>query len=314
MGAEPYVLARDAGDFSSLTFPKLSKSLRDIAAGGDTAWFAIGVRCAEQRPIALAVGAQFGQDALLHSIYVLPSLRGQGLGARALALWEQEASRRGARRVLARFSEAAPGRGSLERLLNAAHWTEPTANFFQLVGHPGKMARRAGAWTGVRKRILVSQDIEYAPFVFSEADEPAIARLLAQPEASHFPHPRKYADSRLPELSLALRRRSGGELVGWLIAVPGQAHVAASVGCPDSTVVRYAEFYLDAALWTTGASLGVFHHVFLRQAELYGEDSLIVYFTHPGVPKMVNFSRRRFAPIALRFDTVFECRKEMSPA
>jgi hypothetical protein len=176
------------------------------------------------------------------------------------------------------------------------------------------MARLAGAWTGVRKRVLVSQEIAYTPFALSDADEPAVARLLAQPEAAHFSDPRKYADSLIPDLSLALRRRSNGELVGWLIAVPGEAHIAPGAGYPESKVVRYADFYLDAALWTTGASLGVFHHAFLRQAELYGEDSLIAYFTHPGVPQMVDFSRRRFAPIALSFDTVFECQKEISAA
>ncbi len=309
---EPYVLERDAEDFSSLTFPKLSKVLRHIAAGGDTTWFAIGIRCGEQRPIALAVGRLAEQQAVLYSIYVLPSRRRQGLGTQALALWEQEASRRGASLLWARFSEAAPGRGSLERVLTAARWTEPAPNFFQLVGYPGKMARLAGAWSGVRKRVLLSQEIAYTPFDLGEADEPAIARLLAQPQAAHFDDPRKYAQSLIPDLSLALRRRSSGELVGWLIAVPGEPHIGASAGYPDRTVVRYADLYLDAGLWTTGASLGVFHHVFLRQAELYGEDSLIAYFTHPGVPQMVKFSRRRFAPIALRFDTIFECKKEVA--
>jgi hypothetical protein len=47
---------------------------------------------------------------------------------------------------------------------------------------------------------------------------------------------------------------------------------------------------------------------------LYGEDSLAVYCTHPGVPQMVAFSRRRFAPMALRFDAVFVCSKSIPAA
>jgi len=308
----PYELAGDAEDFCKLTFPKLSKYLHEIAGGCETTWFAVGIRSSDARPICLAVGRVFGQEARLYSIYVLPFMRRQGLGALALAVWERQAARRGAGLLLARFSEANAGRSSLQPLLQGSGWTKPAASLFQLVGHPGKMGREGGAWVGVRKRVLLSRTIEYTPFVLKEADEPAIAHLLAQPPASCFPHPRKYADSLLPDLSLALRRRDG-ELVGWLIAVPGPERVAAGVGLPHSKVVQYAEFYIDAALWTSGAALGVFHYAFLRQAELYGEDSLAVYFTHPGVPQMVTFSRRRFAPMALRFDTVFECRKEVLP-
>ncbi len=306
----PYELTGDAEDFTELTFPRLSKYLKEIAAESETAWFAVGIRSSERRPICLAIGKVFGQEALLYSIYVLPSMRRQGLSALALALWEREAAKRGAGLLLARFSEGAAGRRSLQPLLQRSGWAEPAAIHFQLVGHPGKMGREGGAWAGVRKRVLLSQQLEYAPFVLKEADEPAIARLLAQPQASCFPDPRKYADSLLPDLSLALRRRDG-ELVGWLIAVPGPDRVAAGVGLPQSKVVRFAELYVDAALWTSGAALGAFYYAFLRQAELYGEDSLAVYFTHPGVPEMVAFSRRRFAPMALRFDTVFECRKEV---
>ena len=308
--AEPYVLEGDANDFASLTFPRLSESLQELTIEGETSWFAVGIRCAEHRPIALAFGRMFGHEALLYSIHVIGSMRRLGLGTRALELWEREAALRGANLVHARFSQAAAGRRSLEKLLQRSGWTEPAASLFQLVGHPGKMAREGGAWIGVRKRVLGSQEIAYCPLSLSESDEPAIARLLAQPQASPFPHPRTYAASMLPDLSLALRRRSG-ELVGWLIAVPGPERRAASLGLPDSKVVRYAEFYLDSALWTSGAGLGAFYHAFLRQAELYGEDSLAMYFTHPGVPQMVAFSSRRFAPLALRFDTVFVCTKEL---
>ncbi len=78
--------------------------------------------------------------------------------------------------------------------------------------------------------------------------------------------------------------------------------------------VYYPENYLDASLWSAGLSIGAYFHAFTRQAQRLGERSLAVYRTHPGASRMLKFTRRRFATMAERVDTVMISRKLLGEA
>jgi GNAT superfamily N-acetyltransferase len=299
-------LSGEAQRFAGLTFPVLAERLRQIAEAETTKWFAVGGEHADL-PMALALGVQDGDEALLVSIQVALPLRGSCLRRRLLAAWEKETIRRGVRKVSIRFSDQNPGHARLIQLLREGGWSEPSVVLCHLLGRAGAMAREGGEWKGVRGRVLQDAALSYEPLAFTETDEDAIGRLLSQPEAKPFPDPRRFLTTHIPDLSFAIRRR--GALLGWLIAEPARAALVSSLNIPHGVVVDYKEFYLDAALWQHGYGLGAFYHAFIAQATLFGEDSLAAYLTHPGVPRMVALTRRRFAPMAIRFDTIFSCEK-----
>jgi hypothetical protein len=208
-----------------------------------------------------------------------------------------------------RFSERNPRRAHLEALLQSRGWCKPSLILYRLIGIAGFMARAGGAWKGVQERVLRDATVTYDPFQVTEADASDLARLLEQPEAKFFSDPCKYSGTLLPELSFAIRRH--GRLVGWLIAATARNSYSAALGAPPSTAIEYKDLYLDAALWRLGYAFGVFYHAFMRQAGLFGENSLALYTTHPGVPRMVALSRRRFAPLAIRFDSLLGCEKQV---
>jgi len=296
------VLIGACPSFARFTFKGMSDHLREIPAG----CIAVGA-WHDDRPIGLALGWRGTEDiARLVSVAVAPPHRGLGHGAALVARWESEARRLGAAWALCRFSNALPARAAFERLLAEQAWSPPKEVEYRLAGRAGAMARQGGAWLGVSGRILNSRAISYMPLTLGPDDDAAIARLLAQPGAVLLRGPLGYAEPLVHEATIAIRR--AGKLVGWIIAIPSGVEDPAAKG---AKVVEYVESYLDAALWATGAAIGGYFHAFTAQAAAYGEDSIAIYRTHPGVPQMVAFTRRRFAPMAIRWETVLGSTKEL---
>ena len=303
------LLSRPSPEFSALTFRGLSRHL----AEPNDSYFGIGARVNEL-PVGLALGWRPGPGkAILLSVAVSPTRRRRGIGRGLVAHWEREAMRRGASRVSAHFGEDLLCRDALAGLLTTSGWHSPTETLFRVIGYAGQMGRQVDSLPGMARRLLSSGSFSYEDFRFRPEDEGAIERLVAQPDASDFPDPRSFRDRFIPETSVAIRKN--GVLVGWVIGVPPASIPAIGRNRADVACVEYAVNYLDPALAHTGASIPAFTRAYRAQARLFGEDSLAIYFTHPGRPRMVAMTRRRFGPIALRMDTIFSSRKsfEASP-
>ncbi len=299
----------DALRFAHLTYPVLSQHLCELSECRTQAWLAIGAERGGE-PAGLALGSLDGETALLRSIQVTGESPNSNLGQNLLAAWEREAAARGALRLRMRFSQSNPRRDELTSLLCGHGWDKPSVFLFQFVGEAGAMERQVSAWKGLRGRILPDPSITCGPLDLRPEDDAEVERMLGQPEARGFSDPRKLAPETIAEITLSVRRHR--QLVGWIIAKTGSPTLAASLKMPGRATVYYSDFYLDRPLWRTGLGIAVFVRAFRAQIALFGENSLAVYNTREDLPGMAALSRRRFAPLAIRFDTIFTSEKIIS--
>ena len=103
------------------------------------------------------------------------------------------------------------------------------------------------------------------------------------------------ADRMAPAFSTLIRRQ--GAVVGWVLARDAAERS-----------IHYDEAFLDPVYWHSGITIGAYHHCYARQAALLGRDSVATYYTDPSRPRMVALTRRRFAPIADRIETILAVR------
>jgi len=301
-------LSGDARKYSSLTFPALRSHLQEVrrpivAMGLEAGGTAGGLALA-------GLSGDGAAEAL--SISVRPDLRRRGHGAQLLATLEEQLALEGVRRVSGRFADALPGLPALQALLARAGWSAPEPYSVQVTGRAGAMAAEGGAWAGVAGRLKAPRRFDFQSLVLTPADDAAIERLMRQEHWGTHLDPRRFLDTLDPGCSIAIRR--GEALVGWVITETGAARLGPGTTDPEAVSVYYPENYLDEALWSAGLSIGAYFHAFSRQAALYGPRSLAIYRTHPGAGRMLAFTRRRFAPMADRVDTIFSSSKAIGEA
>ncbi len=304
--ARTVVLTGDARLFSSLALPRYAECLNGLPPG----YIAVGGIMAG-RPAALALG--FLDDngtAELLSLAVAGGHRGKGAGRCILRAWEEEASARGATHATARFAGSVPVRAAVEGLAAAAGWSPPREDGLFVVGRAGVMADVVGQWPAISQRLAIPSAYEYAPVELTPEDLPRIEYFLSLPEAADMQGPVGLADKLALDFSLFIRR--GGELVGWVLAGPSDRAAISRLYGSDAPAIEYYEAFLDPAYWHTAVAVGAYYRCYKAQADQLGHGSVAIYYTHPKRPRMVHLTRRRFAPIADRVETVFSSGKLLS--
>lgn len=296
------VLTRDARLFSGLTFNRFRSSLAPLAPS----MVAIGA-IAGGRPVGLAIGTcEDGAEAELLSVAVAPADRRRGIGLALLQAWQGEVVRRGATTVIARYSETIPGRAAFEALLTKTGWSAPVEDGLIVIGRAGVMAEAAGAWRTIDLRLSRTDLYDYAPVELSDADVSAVEAYLAQPSTAGMSGPVALAQTIAPAFSTLIRRQ--GVLVGWVLAAETESSGAIAQSNVGEQAIRYLEAFLDPAYWHSGITIGAYYHCYARQAALLGRNSIAVYYTNPTKPRMVAITRRRFASIADRIETILAVR------
>jgi GNAT superfamily N-acetyltransferase len=292
------VLKGNARLFSSLTFGQIGNWLSPVP--DDV--IAVGL-VVSARPVGLAIGfLEPGKPrATLTSIVVTPTFRRRGLGRRLLDAWQAEAFARGASACVASYVEAMSGRKNLEALLADAGWTAPRATGLVVVGRVGRMVEAGRSWPSVTDRLAVSRTYTFDPLELTATDVAAVERYLADPEAADMLGPLHQSEQLARDFSITIRR--DGRLVGWLVAA--ETHRPLLDGPTNEPAIRYLEAYIDPLHRQSGIMVGAYYHCYAKQMALLGRDSIAVYYTsHENRPRMVALTRRRFAAIAERVDTI----------
>lgn len=302
-------LAGDPTPFRGLTYPRLGARLDRLPAG----MIALGARL-DGRAAGLAILGTGEADGACEvvSVMVAADLRRRGIATALLGAGEAVAQRAGRERLVARLASRMRGFAPSAAFFTRAGFSAPRLTLVNLTGEVGPMASCVFTpdWRGVLRRAMDPRTYDFEPWCPLRPDERAdLARLRGQP-AYHagfdFDH---LADRIDPVCSLKIHRH--GRLVGWIVAEPLANALAAEY--PDRICRHYVTAYLDEALWHTGVMLAGYYHAFSRQAAAYGERSIANYFSN--MPRQMELSRRRFAPMALRWDEIHTVEKPVgSPA
>ncbi|MES2495435.1 MAG: hypothetical protein V4618_04945 [Pseudomonadota bacterium] len=304
------VLGGDAAGFTDFTFQHYRGLVHKVARP----YLAVGVLLGD-RPVGLAFGwvepseADGRIEANLSSIQIMPLLRKAGIGHAALAAWEAEAMRRGARQAVTYHPGRLKERTAFEALLAASRWSPPETHKLQVTGEAAGMSVIGGNWRGVRGRLIEPEGVTFDAWDMSAmtADREGIARLTAQSTCIPYLEPLQHAARIEPAVSLAIRRE--GVLLGWILGERLVRSIGPGSMVPDVTSINYFAAYCDEAVASRGLLIGAFFHSFSRQAAAFGPRSRATYITKPIMPQMVALSRRRFAPMADYVDEVFVSRK-----
>jgi GNAT superfamily N-acetyltransferase len=285
------LLTKDARLFRGFTFDRYHRLLASM----EPSEIAIGA-IAGGRPVGLVLGVCNGtQEAELLSIAVAPAERRRGIGLTLVEAWSEEVARRGTFGMIARYSEKNAARAAFEALVARAGWSAPTDDGLLITGRAGAMAEVVGAWRAISGRLAQPGLYDYAPMDMSEADRNAVSTCLLRPGAAGMLGPIALMDRMTPAFSTLIRRQ--GTVVGWVVA----SQVA-------ERAIHYDEAFLDPVYWHSGITIGAYHHCYARQAMLLGRDSVATYYTDPNQPRMVALTRRRFAPIVDRIETILAVR------
>lgn len=293
-----FVLLKDnATLFAGLTFPRLREWLNALPNG----IVAVGAICMG-RPVGLAMGEVKSDNvADLYSIAIASPMRRQGIGRGLLLEWQRQAALHGAVKLRVNYPTTLKNRDGLEALLAKTGWSNPKEDGFIVTGRAGAMVDAVRQWPGVRGRLAELNAYTFEPVTLTSDDENAVANYCARPDFIDMFGPLNHALPFDDDLSLIIRRH--GVLVGWLLAIREEVYRGAhAVSDTAQPMVRYLEAYLDPAYWHSGVMIGAYFHCYQKQAQLFGPESVAVYYTNQKLPRMVALTRRRFAPIADRFE------------
>ncbi len=170
------------------------------------------------------------------------------------------------------------------------------------------MVGAVGSWAPVSEKLTKQSVYSFDPLCLTAADEQRVKDLLAVDDAAQMQGPLRLWPRLEPEVSCLVRRQ--GELVGWVLAGPSSERwqtLSGSEslnGTPTDPLIEYFEAFLDPSYWHTAIAVGAYFHCYRKQAELFGPQSLALYYTDTSRPRMVHLTRRRFAPIADRVETI----------
>ncbi|MBB4955143.1 GNAT superfamily N-acetyltransferase [Agrobacterium vitis] len=293
-----FVLLKDnAALFAGLTFPRLRAWLNALPDG----IIAVGAICMG-RPVGLAMGdVKPDNVADLFSIAVASPMRRWGIGRGLLLEWQRQTALHGAEKLRVNYPATLKNKDGLEALLARTGWSSPIEDGFIVTGRAGAMVDAVGQWAGIRGRLADLSAYTFEPVTLTADDVKAVNAYCARPDFIDMFGPLAPELQFDDDLSLIIRRH--GVLVGWLLAIREEryrgAHTASQTVQP---MVRYLEAYLDPAYWHSGVMIGAYFQCYQKQALMFGPDSIAVYYTNQKLPRMVALTRRRFAPIADRFE------------
>ncbi len=233
------------------------------------------------RPAGLALSelpVESGRDPELLSLWVSPSLRGQGLGTLLTAATEREVARRGFERIRAVYTTGKASTTAVERIFTRLGWDQPTLRtvlvrfsvedldripWMRLRVRPGF---EAIPWAEVT-------DTEKAALKASDAVTGWIAEDLRPWDFE--------ADGFEPVTSMALRRH--GAIVGWIINHALGPHF-----------LRYTCSFIHPELGRRGLLITLYAESLRRmKGTSFTTGTLVAPAHHPA---MVAFVRRRCAP------------------
>ncbi|MGH7043347.1 MAG: GNAT family N-acetyltransferase [Acetobacteraceae bacterium] len=292
----------EPSQFAGLTF----RRLRSVLGTLDAPWFAVGATDAGA-PVGLALGwLSPASEALLISVMVAAGWRRRGLGTALLREWQATALAQQAVALVARHSSRLPHRVVLERCLAKAGWSAPRMASLYMAGETGAMVTEVGRWPALAGRLLTLEGASFPSFQLrDDHDRAALDALVRQQLCLPTMDPKHYVANLDPVASLAVRREE--VLVGWVLAQPvGNRKLP---GVPAGRhCLYYASAYIDERMAPTGLLVAGYYHSYRRQAAHYGEGSVAAL--HSGLPRMQTMIRRRFGPIALCVEEVFESRQQ----
>jgi GNAT superfamily N-acetyltransferase len=301
-------LRDDASLFAGLTFKRWRSLTHKLPSNGVAVGAVVG-----GLPAGLALGlvADDGQAELL-SVFVAAGNRRRGIGKRLLETWTADARTKGALSISVRFAERGERRLALDALLSASGWTEPSEDGLVVLGRAGSMVEAVGAWAPVSERLSKQSLYSFDPMCLTKADVERVDSLLALSDATHMHGPLRLWQRLEQGVSCLVRRE--GQLVGWVLAGRSRERwsALAETGADQNIqgakvpLIEYYEAYLDPSYWHTAIAVGAYYHCYSKQVELFGPQSLALYYTGPSRPRMVHLTRRRFAPIAERVETIWK--------
>jgi GNAT superfamily N-acetyltransferase len=236
-------------------------------------------------PVALALaeipGGQTATAEVL-SLYVVPALRGRGLGTALLAAMERYLARMGAEHAEAVYTAGSSGEQAIERILGKAGWSAPEHR--QIMMRFTLEGARRMDWYG-----RYPFDDGYEVFPWKNLTDAEREGLRASQQATGWIksdlEPWKHDSCGFEPVS-SIGIRLGGEIVGWVIT-----HAL------DERTVRFTCSFIRRDLGRRGKIVPAYTEVIRRLSEGTGftDATLTVPAQHRG---MSNFILRRCAPHA----------------
>lgn len=205
----------NASQYAPLTYPRFRRLLTQFDHYQD-ATVAVGCNLFGE-PVGLAL-AQLCPDcqvAHVHSLFVRPAYRGQGIGAALLTRLEQEIAQRAYDRVHMEYPADHAETPALEQVLTKCGWQSPTRTFLRcaVLGQPAVAALMAAPWMQTPQlpggfELFVWDDL--SP---DERGEIECQRIVDQDGHDGDPTVDGYAFEPLTSVGL----RYCGEVVGWML-------------------------------------------------------------------------------------------------
>ncbi|TWD50749.1 hypothetical protein FB480_106140 [Agrobacterium vitis] len=302
------LLKNNAALFAGLTFSRLRPWLNALPNG----IIAVGAICMG-RPVGLAIGElKPGNLADLFSIAVALPMRRQNIGRGLLLEWQRQAALQGAVKLRVNYPSTLKSKDGLAALLAKTGWSSPKEDGFIVTGRVGAMVEAVSQWPGIRGRLAELSAYTFDPVTLTSDDRLAVNAYCARPDFIDMFGPLNPALPYDHDLSLIIRRQ--GLLVGWLLAIREETYRGAhAVSQTETPMVRYLEAYLDPAYWHSGVMIRAYFQCYQKQAQLFGPESVAIYYTNQNLPRMVALTRRRFAPIADRFEISLCATQSVTP-
>lgn len=307
-GLEIAPLDGDTVPFQSLTYPRFAARLGSLPKG----FVALAARL-NGRPAGIVILNAQSPDGFcrLISVMVARPFRRYGIGMALIQAAEAVARQHDRAKLATRLTTRMRDFPAAKALFQRAGFSEPQLYLVNLTGEVGPMSSCVFTheWRALLRRTLKSRTYDFEPWSAFSPSEEADFAALKQQSAYHNGFRFDHLGDRIdPVCSLKIHRF--GRLIGWIVAEPLEGALASEY--PDRVCRHYVSAYLDETLWHTGVLLAGYYHAFSRQATAYGERSIANYFSE--MPRQVELSRRRFAPMALHWDEIYTLEKSIAPA
>ncbi|HEX5416713.1 MAG TPA: GNAT family N-acetyltransferase, partial [Chloroflexota bacterium] len=238
-------------------------------------------------------------EATVRSLYVVPELRGAGLGTRLLELTEAALAGRGVGHASLTYPAGKPTTPALETVLRKREWTEPSPSMLMgecsIAAVPGSPGREIAP-------LPEGFQVVAWPSVTAQELRAVAASHLARPWIPSTLLPWEWTEGAEPRTSFALRH--GGDLVGWLLT-----HRV------DDRTLRYSCGWVREDLQLVGRAQPFLHllAVSIREATAAGFQRA-VWYVAPQHQRMTAVSLRRGLRSEATFRQTMRSSKDLCPS